>query len=698
MIHTNNGRSRSERTAAEADAQLQREIDALTPDEREALKLMLAEVEDGVPEKGTSLLQLVNQAEYKHEPVDIRTFVKDEYFLGNTCDALYEAHVEDLIELFSGGYQEAIWTGAIGYGKTFVASVGICRILYEISCLIDPHKSFGLAPGSNISIVNLSVNETLAMKVAFENVATKLKASPYFQEHFPFKETKKEFRFPNGVWLAARATTDTSVLGLNVISGMLDETNFMRKGKQSADKRLAPVDSAETLYAGMKRRMKSRFERRGRLPGMLFLVSSKKTRDDFTSRRIREAATDPTVFVRDYALWDVKPEDYYSTKKFFVLCGNEQIPSRILESSEDGKAEELRNTLPDGVSLVGVPTDFRLDFERDLEGSIRDIAGISTVAISPFIQRREKLTFNPKRSHPFSVQIYDPSKSGTFMWERMVRMTDTRDWSGATEAKEKPIINPSAPRHVHIDPAYRKDCVGFCMAHISGWTDVVRRAEDGTVFQERAPLYFVDCVLQIVPPIGDEIVLGDLRRLVYELSMHGYMITRVTMDTWQSVDAIQQLTKKGYRAEHLSVDTRMDPYDNLKTAFYEDRIDVYDYPVLFRELQQLEKDETRNKVDHPAKGSKDVSDALAGVLHTLKEHMSSQPLPMLPGLSYQEDGWMEEHMHHSLAEQRGADADGRFFPQAATPGRLPQGMLPPILGGGQGGDGGWDGGWSPPTL
>ena len=697
MIITTNGRARSERTSEESDAQLQREIDALLPDEREALMLMLEEVEHGVPEGGQSLLQLVNMAEYKHEPVDMRTFCKDEYFLGNTCDALYEAHVEDLIELFSGGYQEAIWTGAIGYGKTFVASVGVCRILYEISCLIDPHKSYGLAPGSNISIVNLSVNETLAMKVAFENVATKLKASPYFQENFPFKETKKEFRFPNGVWLAARATTDTSVLGLNVIAGMLDETNFMRKGKQVADKRFAPVDSAETIYNGIKRRMKSRFERRGRLPGMIFLVSSKKTRDDFTARRIQESINDPTVFVRDYALWDVKPEDYYSTKRFFVLCGNEQIPSRILDADEEEKVDDLKVELPDGVSLVDVPVDFKLDFERDLEGSIRDIAGISTVAISPFIQRREKLIFNPKRKHPFSVMVYDPSKPGTFMWERMVQMTQTRDWSGALESRERPIINPGISRHIHIDPAYRKDCVGFCMAHISGWTDVQRRAEDGTVFQERAPKYFVDLILQIIPPIGDEIILGDLRRLVYELSQHGYTITRVTMDTWQSVDAIQQLTRKGYRAEHLSVDTRMEPYDNLKTAFYEDRLDVYDYPVLFRELQQLEKDEAKNKVDHPAKGSKDVSDALAGTLHTLKEHMSTQPLPMLQGLSYSPDEWMEEQLEHSLAHEHRGD-EGRFFPQAATPGRLPQGMLPPILGGGQSGGDGWDGGWNPPTL
>jgi len=688
MIVDQNGRAASTRTAEEDEEFLQKELENLTPEERKVLEMMLADMGSG----DHSLIDMIREAEYETPPVDIHTFVKDEYFLGNTCDALYDQHLADLIELFeSGDYQEAIWTGSIGYGKTFVASVAVARILYEISCLKDPHRSFGLASDSNISVVCLSVNETLAMKVAFENIATKLKASPYFQEHFPFKETKKEFRFPHNVWLAARATTDTSVLGLNVISGLLDETNFMQKGKQDA--RFGALDHAETLYAGMKRRMKSRFERKGRLPGKLFLVSSKKTSDDFTARRIRESRNDPTVFVRDYALWDVKPGSLYSDKTFEVVCGNDQIPSRILDA---GEAHKIKSSLPDGVTLIDVPEDFRVDFENDLEGSIRDIAGVATVAISPFIQRREKLIWTPKHKHPFSVEVYDPSKPGVFLWDRMVQPTMEKDFSGSVHETLRPIINPQAPRHVHIDPAYRKDAVGVCMAHIFDWRDVVRRTDDGEVYQERAPVFFVDFILQVVPPIGDEIVLGDLRRLVYELSKHGYMVTYVTMDTWQSVDSLQHLKRKGYRAEHLSVDTKTDPYEGLKSAFYEDRVILYDYPPVFKELRQLEHDAVKKKIDHPPKGSKDVADALAGVTFTLTQRQSSMPLPMMPGLSYHPDVWMEEHVQASMANQGGGAPDQRYFPSvSAMGGRAPM----PFLTGNMGGDDGdWGGGWNPSSL
>jgi hypothetical protein len=74
------------------------------------------------------------------------------------------------------------------------------------------------------------------------------------------------------------------------------------------------------------------------------------------------------------------------------------------------------------------------------------------------------------------------------------------------------------------------------MAHISKWVDVVRRSELGQ-YMERAPVYVVDLLLQVTPPAGDEIILGDIRRLIYELSAHGYMITNVSLDSFQCVAA-----------------------------------------------------------------------------------------------------------------------------------------------------------------
>jgi hypothetical protein len=679
ISRSDTGHSRSARTQEETRELLQKELDGLTPGEREALEIAMAQVLSGteIPE----LYETIDDLEWVQKPVPLDKFVNDPYYLGNTCDTLYVQLLEDLKELFKDGtYREAIFTGSIGWGKTFAASIGVCYMLHQLGCMRDPHRSFGIAANSNISVVCLSVNEVLATKVAYENIATKIEASPWFQEHFPFKKTKKELRFPRHIWVAARATTDSSVLGLNVIGGLLDETNFMAKSKGS-DPRFNLDGQAQVLYNAMQRRMKSRFERKGQLPGMLFVVSSKQTADDFTAKRIRDSAGDPTIFVRDYSLWDVKPPEYYAGDWFHVIVGSDSTPSRMLKEDED--PEVARATLADGCILLPVPEEYRMDFERDLDGAVRDLAGVATVAVSPYINRRQKIeeAINYKRQHPFTSESWDPSQPGRFLWEKMVALRAERDFGDSFSTMNRPIINPSAARHIHIDPSLTGDCTGFAMGHVAGFTEVTRRGDDGGRFAERAPLLCLDVVLRIVPPLGDEIQLGDLRRLIYQLTEKGYVITRVTMDSWQSAEAIQKLNQKGYNAEVLSVDRTMSPYEVLKEALYDGRMELYDYPPLIRELRELEHDRIKRKVDHPARGSKDVADALAGICYSLTENSLNQPMPFVRSTPmYSGDSWMQEQIQHSMASaaRRDMETSGEGAPDG--------GLLPAFLVGSGGGN------------
>ena len=460
---------------------------------------------------------------------------------------------------------------------------------------------------------------------------------------------------------------------------LVHNTNFLPQPQQrkAAGLRWEHTSRADTLYANIQRRMKSRFQRQGKLPGMLFIVSSKRTSHDFTAQRIRESKNDPTVFVRDYALWGTKPEAYYGAAKFWVLCGNETIPSKIVP---DNEVVALRAKLSDDVVLLEVPEDFRSDFERDLEGSLRDLAGVATVAISPYIQRREKIeeAIDISRVHPFTKLVHDASKPGHFQWEHLVKESTARNPGGVSFQRLRPILNPTAARHVHIDPSLSGDATGFCMAHIGGWKDVVRRSEVGREFQERAPVYIVDFILKIVPPVGDEIVLGDIRQIIYDLSAHGFLITNVSLDSFQSADSIQQLSKKGYTSQRMSVDTHIEPYDNLKTALYENRVLYYNYPPLIDELRTIEHVRAKNKVDHPASGSKDCSDAMAGCLYTLSLKQVAQPLPILRGSGGTVgDLWMDEQRQSAMAGS----------PSAANN----SAVLPPFLVG-SGGNDGWGSG------
>jgi hypothetical protein len=679
------GHARSVRSEAEDAALLRRDLSNLSAAEREVVDLILSDITDpSGASGGVRLLKKMGALDWKRTPVSISQFVHDEKYLGYTCDTLYDKLEADLQDLFDGDYRECVFTGAIGWGKTFSASIGICYLLYLLSCMRDPHASFGIAPNSNISIACLSVNEQLAIKVAYENIATKIEASPYFQDHFPFEKTKKELRFPKKIWVAARATTDNSVLGLNLIGGLLDETNFMHTRINKHDPRFNLTGQAENLYNAIQRRMKSRFERKGKLPGILFVVSSKQTASDFTAKRIRESINDPTIFVRDYSLWDVKPDVYYSGEWFHAVVGNEQSPSRILKEDEDPDA--VRAKMNEGCILIRVPSDYRQDFEKDLEGSIRDFAGVATVSVSPYIQRREKIedAVDHVRTHPFTVEVLDPSQPGEFRWTQMVSLQS--DLTGLeVETFQRPIVSPHAPRHIHIDPSLSGDATGFCMGHISEWVNVTRKDPDGTPYTERAPVYFIDLVLRIVPPIGDEIVLGDVRQLVYQLSKRGYMITSVTMDSWGngSHDAVQKLNQKGFNASILSVDKTMGPYELLKEALYEDRVNLYPYPLLLKELRELERDWIKRKVDHPAGGSKDLADAVAGVVSTLTDASSSIPIPFVRSPAvYEGDAWLQEQQQRAMAE-------ANSFGSGDDEGAETFGALPAFLIGGVSGSEDW---------
>ena len=164
------------------------------------------------------------------------------------------------------------------------------------------------------------------------------------------------------------------------------------------------------------------------------------------------------------------------------------------------------------------------------------------------------------------------------------------------------------------------DALGFAMGHVSHMTTT----DDG----ELKPYIIIDCLVRIQAPSGQEIFIGDIRRLIYALKDdRKFKIKRVTMDGFQSTDTRQQLIRRRIDAEHVSVDKNLTPYYDLRDALYEDRIEFPRYIVTLRrgdtekveilnyELTNLE--DNGDKIDHPPQGSKDVSDAVAGVVFTL---------------------------------------------------------------------------------
>ena len=560
---------------------------------------------------------------YDEAPVDVETFFRNTDYLGRAGADLYPVLLDDLIRLFNGNYTEVTLSGSIGWGKSYLTELIICRILYEVSCLKHPQWAYGLAENSTLFFPNISITETQAKRVIFGGIKEALRVSPYFREQFPFEMYSTEMKFPKNILLGAVAMS--GALGMDVFAAAMDELNFMDVVEKSRQARGQKYDQAEVIYASLARRMKSRFMKKGKLPGILVMLSSVNYPNDFTERKKKEAEENPLIFILDYALWEPKPAGTYMDKKFWVSMGTENQPPRVIEDKEEAKTERER-----GVEILEPPLDFLSDFKRDIEGSLKDIAGRSKLLINRFITQTEKIfeKADIDRKHPFTQTETTLVDGGKFIRELLAHQIPGSD----SKLVWRPLINPYVRRFSHIDLALTGDAAGFCVGHPAGEIQVTRRGEDNELLTEIMPIVWIDVMLRIVPPQGAEINFGNIRSLLYELQSMGYLFEKVTLDSYQSSDTIQILNGRGIKAEDLSVDTSMEPYNEVKSALYEDRLNMYWYDIVLNELKYLvvTRSGSTVKVDHLLDRSKDVSDCLAGVVYNCVQYVRNpkrQPPP-----------------------------------------------------------------------
>ena len=533
-----------------------------------------------------------------------------------------------LIELFEEeGFVEAVLTGAIGIGKNYFADMAISYMLYTLSAYHNPQLEFDLAPGSSIVFIMQSKTLTLAKKVVFDQFSARLKLSPYFTENFMFDtHVKSEMRFPQNIYVIPVGGSDTSALGMNVYGGIIDEMNFMARIRDSIQTRYTheeEYDQAERLYTTLIRRMKSRFMQKGKIPGKLLLVSSVNYPDDFTGRKLVEAETDKTIFVMKMSQWEALPSDRFCGEVFLVEVGNEFRRSRMIDTWEEADESE---------SVIEVPTEYKSDFERDLEAALRDYAGVTTGTKHAFIPYRELIvqaqetykdvTAGLNLFRYETIVFEDLFSDGIVDWERLVNI----------EYFEEVLLDRRQVFAAHVDVGLTNDAAGLAIGRLAGYKLLPatkyydeRRGEFIEIRDIRAPIYMIDGVLQIRAPRGGEVDLGQVRDLL--LWFRGEINLKWgTADSYQSAMLLQALRKARIRSGVLSVDSSPAPYTETKLAIKDLRVVMQPHAVASKELRELEAD--GDKIDHPPGGSKDCSDAIAGVIHMLmrKEAKFGRPV------------------------------------------------------------------------
>lgn len=627
-------------------------FDSLNQHER---NLVIRALSDAIvdPAGHSALHDVLWEVDYHTKPVDIETFIHDPYYLGKVASELHPKWKEDLYRVFGVGSPifEWILTGAIGIGKTTLASIGLSRKLYEMSCLRDPPSYYGLLPESLIVFGIYSITKHQVADTGYFMVKGMIDTSPYFRLDFPRHmkiDSVVDFGPTTGKKIKViPGSQELHALGLDLFSFLMDEVNFMRV----KDDKEAGVQrgQAYSIYNATYTRLQSRFIRPGgTLPGMMFLLSSRNAETSFLEEHLNEvknSGSSHATHVSDYALWEVKPAHKFTLPRFKVEVGDRTARSRLLtkarlvETGPNSTKLDISGEDPPrkGSRVVEVPGEFFVPFTKDIDQALRDIAGVATFNLSPLIGDRQSIydAQNPDMQHPFSSETLVVSIDDDV---QIAQLLDIRKIARVVRSRWTPLLNPTHPRFIHVDIGLRSDAYGFAMGHVAGIKKVTHLdVETGLESVEESPVIVIDLMFRAKAPPGSEVELLKGVTFIRYLSRI-FPIAKVTYDGFQSASAIQMLNRgsrravvkpgaapirdrRGIEAGTQSVDRDEEAYLMLRSAHFERRIVMYPYQPYEDEVLDLQRDVSEGRVDHPTKsskggpGSKDVTDAVAGVVY-----------------------------------------------------------------------------------
>lgn len=290
------------------------------------------------------LAWFLEHPEYEHRVVDVRTFIDSEDYL-NAKNECWDSIKDDLEELFSGNYTEAVLCQAVGSGKSFASSIIIVYMVYKLLCFKDPQKYFGLAKGSQICFINMSIRAEQSHKVVFGEIKARIDNSPWFRIHYPpDPTTRSELRFPKGVIIFPGNSKETFPLGYNILGGVMDEAAWYAETDTH--------DVAEEMFNALHNRIKNRFGDKG----LLVMISSPRYVDDFIEKKMKEAENNKKIFTKRKSLWEAKPALYFS-----------------------GEWIDFKG--------YRIPADFKTEAQRNPETFKRDYMAIPSLALEPYFKQ-----------------------------------------------------------------------------------------------------------------------------------------------------------------------------------------------------------------------------------------------------------------------------------------------------------------------
>jgi len=570
----------------------------------------------------------------------IKEWVNDTYFVGPDGENIYDYWKDEIVKVFDRPKEERInqiiLTGAYGTGKSTFAVLCIIRVIYELSCYENIAALFNLFGVSRIAFAYLSVTRTQAQATGFALLVEWLDSIPYFREMFQRRNgIDSMVIWPQERLIVTFGSVANHFIGMNLIGSILDEANFF-SGNSREEGDFKMNTKVSSLYSDIITRSESRFIVNGINHSLSILVSSATVESSFTEEMIEKSKDDIHTHHVSPAVWDVKPHNY-SGERFYVYVGGNDMDPFIVYDQEDFNVilnSHKKERLPGNLSLedsytllpaeikgklVHVPEEHRKPFTIDIVAALQNLAGFSTAtALKLFTsQTAYNSALHDGLEHPFSRPAItlsttkEPTQPGYMPVKAYLK-------NGFKFRK------PEMPRFFHLDLALTGDSAALASCYIDGWKTIHKQEsnygllgdnEDQLIEDEiKVPIIAVDFMLSIDPPNKpNRISIGKIRDfIIYLKREHNIKIGKFTADQFQSEMLLQEFGELGINAGHQSVDRTADAYLALANLFYEERINTYHLEKFKHELFNVIYYPSKRKVDHPAKGSKDITDAVAG--------------------------------------------------------------------------------------
>jgi hypothetical protein len=537
------------------------------------------------------ILNMLDGEDFDERPVSIEEFVQSEDYMGlpalsenqyklikassqiyklSTLKSLYGE--EEAEKRFAETMNEIIFQLGKGSGKGYTSSIACAYIVYLLMCLKDPAKYYGKPPGDHIAILNIAINAAQAQNVFFKYFKQRITTSPWFVGKYT--EKAGEFQFDKNVFVYSGHSEREAWEGYNVIFVILDEISGFALESTSGNEQ---AKTASAVYKMYKQSVTSRFPEFGKV----VLLSFPRFKNDFIQQRYNDVIAEKEVLIRKHR-FKVVPDlpDGTEGNEFDIEWEEDHILSYRIP-----KIFALKRPTWEINPLIKLD-DLMAAFYDDPIDSLSRFACMPPDAIDAFFKDRAKI-------------------------EKAFSMQSSLNEDNSFKESFKP--DPEKRYYVHVDLARVHDHAAVALAHVEKW----EQRNIGGKLTEPAPVVVVDQVRYWTPSKTKNVDFTEIREYILSLKRRGFNIRLVTFDRWESHDTMEYLRERGMKAERLSVAKKH--YEDFAMVIAEERVVGPQIELLIDELLQL-RIMKNDKVDHPRKGSKDLSDAVCGAIYNAIAH------------------------------------------------------------------------------